>query len=108
MDSRVMTVRFHIDVQQRGVRRARRDFLLDKLTLRTPRPLRCWTYTAASAALALSALASGCASAPPAKAPIYTYEQKLAWIVRLEDQRVLHDPQPAPPPQPVKKSKQKI
>jgi HEAT repeat protein/cyclophilin family peptidyl-prolyl cis-trans isomerase len=108
MDSRVMTVRFHIDVQQRGVRRARRDFLLDKLTLRTPRPLRCWTYTAASAALALSALASGCASAPPAKAPIFTYEQKLAWIVRLEDQRVLHDPQPAPPPQPVKKSKQKI
>ena len=26
-----------------------------------------------------------------------TYEQKLSWILRLEDQRLLHDPlQPAP------------
>src|SRR5450759_5994606 len=38
-------------------------------------------------------LVSGCASVPPApSAPVVTYEQKLGWILRLEDQRVLHDP----------------
>jgi cyclophilin family peptidyl-prolyl cis-trans isomerase/HEAT repeat protein len=64
--------------------------------------------SALSTAVALGLLVTGCATAPPAKAPTFTYEQKLAWIVRLEDQRVLHDPQPAPPPQPVKKPKKAI
>jgi HEAT repeat protein/cyclophilin family peptidyl-prolyl cis-trans isomerase len=59
--------------------------------------------TAAAVVLA----AAGCASAPPAPAikPAAgpTFEQKMAWILRLEDQRVLRDPAPivAPPPAPV-------
>ena len=46
---------------------------------------------------------TACASAPPAAAKTPTpagptFEQKMAWILRLEDQRVLHDPAPAVPP----------
>lgn len=43
---------------------------------------------------------AGCASAPPPApvAPTVTWEQKLSWIVRLEDTRTLRDPQPPPPP----------
>jgi HEAT repeat protein/cyclophilin family peptidyl-prolyl cis-trans isomerase len=42
---------------------------------------------------------------PPPKPPEPTYQQKLSWILRLEDHRVLRDdapppPQPAPPPPP--------
>ena len=33
----------------------------------------------------------------PAQVPRLTWEQKLAWIVRLEDQRILRDPNPLPP-----------
>jgi len=49
---------------------------------------------------------NGCASAPPpapAKPVEPTFEQKIAWILRLEDQRVLRDSAPivAPPPPPV-------
>jgi cyclophilin family peptidyl-prolyl cis-trans isomerase/HEAT repeat protein len=50
------------------------------------------------------ALASGaCASAPPSqpaaavKPPVVTWEEKLGWILRLEDQRILRDPNPPPP-----------
>jgi cyclophilin family peptidyl-prolyl cis-trans isomerase/HEAT repeat protein len=58
-------------------------------------------------------LAASCASAPPAPAAPKTpsgpsFEQKMAWILRLEDQRVLHDPPlppPPPPPPPVKGQK---
>ena len=52
---------------------------------------------------ALALVAAGCASAPPA-APARpagpAFEQKMSWILRLEDQRVLRDPAPivAPPP----------
>ena len=35
--------------------------------------------------------------APPETAPDITPQQKLEWIVRLEDQRVLRDPDPPPP-----------
>src|SRR4051812_10487032 len=50
--------------------------------------------------------ASGCmptSSAPIATTPTapaaaaVTWEQKLGWIVRLEDQRILRDPNPPPP-----------
>jgi cyclophilin family peptidyl-prolyl cis-trans isomerase/HEAT repeat protein len=57
-------------------------------------------------AFALSLVVSACASAPPAPAPVKqagpSFEQKMAWILRLEDQRVLRDPAPpeAPPPPP--------
>src|SRR5215208_863236 len=63
------------------------------------RPMRrfvCLGYAAAGIAL----IAAGCASAPvvvaPPAPPEITWEQKLAWIVRLEDQRILRDPNPAP------------
>ena len=46
--------------------------------------------------------ASACASAPPApnaatvKPPLITWEEKLGWILRLEDQRLIRDPNPPP------------
>ena len=50
------------------------------------------------AAASLFGLLASCATAPPpAPAPV-TFEQKMGWILRLEDQRVLRDP---PPPAPV-------
>jgi HEAT repeat protein len=56
----------------------------------------------------LATVIPGCASAPPAPAPVLVpagppFEQKMSWILRLEDQRVLRDPAPppqAPPPPP--------
>jgi len=55
-----------------------------------------------SAPFVFAVLASSCASAPPPK-PVAApagppYEQKLSWILRLEDQRLLRDPLPPPPP----------
>ena len=49
---------------------------------------------------ALLLAAAGCASAPPATAPLGppTLHDKLGWILQLEDQRVLRDP--AAPPRP--------
>jgi hypothetical protein len=55
--------------------------------------------------------AAACASAPPLPppTPVTTFEQKMAWILRLEDQRVLRDPDPPvavlPPPIPRKGEK---
>ena len=53
--------------------------------------------------------ASGCATppAPAVTAPAIRYEQKLAWILELEDQRILRapSPPPAPPPAPVQTGK---
>ncbi len=48
---------------------------------------------------------AGCASAPPAPvAPVVSFEEKMGWILRLEDRRVLRDepPPPAPVPPPVR------
>jgi cyclophilin family peptidyl-prolyl cis-trans isomerase len=45
----------------------------------------------------VAALAAACATAPPPAAPpppSFTYEQKLGWILYLEDARALRDPQP--------------
>jgi len=55
--------------------------------------------------LAVAALVVGCktlptpapAPAPEPKIPIVTWDQKIAWMVRLEDQRLLRDPNPSPP-----------
>jgi hypothetical protein len=54
-------------------------------------------------AVCLILLGAACASAPPAppKAAVPAgppFEQKMAWILRLEDQRMLRDPAPPPPP----------
>ena len=65
------------------------------------RPFVCIVHAAVCTAL----LAAGCVPAPvvvatpptpPAPAEV-TWEQKIGWIVRLEDQRILRDPNPAPP-----------
>jgi cyclophilin family peptidyl-prolyl cis-trans isomerase/HEAT repeat protein len=56
-------------------------------------------------AVCTALIASACApvSAPVAVAPtpppipVVTWEQKIAWIVRLEDQRILREPNPPPP-----------
>jgi HEAT repeat protein/cyclophilin family peptidyl-prolyl cis-trans isomerase len=61
-------------------------------------------------AVTATLVASACASAPVQKAPAVPepppFEQKMSWVLRLEDQRVLHDTAPvvppAPPPAPVK------
>src|SRR5262245_35047247 len=34
---------------------------------------------------------------PPPQAPSVSYEQKMAWVFQLEDQRLLKLPEPTPP-----------
>ena len=62
------------------------------------------TSLAALVATAIALGASACASAPvvpPTNKPVMQpFEQKLAWILRLEDQRVLRDTAPMVPPAP--------
>ena len=51
-------------------------------------------------ALGIGLLAvAGCATVPPAAPvpPVVTWEEKLGWMMRLEDQRLLRDPNPPPP-----------
>ena len=53
------------------------------------------------AAVLAAVLAGGCASAPPtpASAPKIPFEQKMAWMLQLEDRRILRvELPPAPPP----------
>ena len=57
--------------------------------------------TIRAAAVAATILAGGCASAPPAAAPSpkTSFEQKTAWMLQLEDRRILRvEPPPALPP----------
>ncbi len=56
-------------------------------------PAACRLMPAVAAVL----VAAGCATAPPAKAPGPSFEQKMSWILRLEDQRILQVPPPPPP-----------
>jgi cyclophilin family peptidyl-prolyl cis-trans isomerase/HEAT repeat protein len=48
----------------------------------------------------VAAAYSACASAPPKppEAPVISGDQKMSWILRLEDQRILRAPAPPPPP----------
>jgi len=54
-------------------------------------------------ALGLALVGAGCASvSAPVQAPlpqlqVLTWEDKLGWIMRLEDQRIVRDPNPPPP-----------
>ena len=52
---------------------------------------------------------AGCGSAPPKPviAPTIGADQKMSWILRLEDQRILRAPEPPPPPAPVVATPQK-
>ena len=62
----------------------------------------CSHFSGTLLALTLAFMAAACASAPPApslpppppRPAGPTFEQKMAWILRLEDQRVLRDPPP--------------
>src|ERR671919_2181578 len=51
--------------------------------------------------LCIAVVCASCASAPVVPSvpeiPVVTYEDKLSWIIRLEDQRILRDPNPPPP-----------
>src|SRR4051812_22046840 len=58
------------------------------------------------ATIASAVVATGCmptttaapvAITPTAPPTVVTWEQKLSWILRLEDQRLLRDPNPPPP-----------
>ena len=42
-------------------------------------------------------LISACATAPPPPPPSVSFEQKMAWILQMEDQRILSLPLPPPP-----------
>jgi len=71
-------------------------------------------YVAWTGLITIVALSAACGSAPPPKpvtAPAVATTQKLSWILRLEDRRILRDPAPAPaptpPPEPSPKSKSK-
>jgi cyclophilin family peptidyl-prolyl cis-trans isomerase/HEAT repeat protein len=57
--------------------------------------------------LACASLAAACATAPPPRPPTVPVEEKLGWIVSLEDRRVLRDELPAPavPPPAAKPAK---
>jgi cyclophilin family peptidyl-prolyl cis-trans isomerase/HEAT repeat protein len=65
----------------------------------------CWVVRIELWALAIALAAGACAKAPPApsapapsvRPPAVTWEEKLGWILRLEDQRILRDPNPPPP-----------
>src|SRR5262245_9783168 len=63
-------------------------------------------YTQLLSLGAVAMLCAACASAPPAssttsktsKAPTPSGDQKMTWILRLEDQRILRAPEPPPAP----------
>jgi cyclophilin family peptidyl-prolyl cis-trans isomerase len=57
--------------------------------------------TRSTLGLVLALGASACATVPPPPPPAPpppTFEQKLSWILRFEDQRILRDPAPPPAP----------
>ena len=59
----------------------------------------CWALCLALCALGLALVSAACASVPaPRPEPrVVTWEDKLSWMMRLEDQRILRDPDPPPP-----------
>ena len=63
--------------------------------------LKGWAFIvavlSASCASAPTAAPVPAPSLPPPPIPVVTWEQKVGWIIRLEDQRLLRDPS-APPP----------
>ena len=60
-----------------------------------------------SAVVALP-LVAACASPPPPPPPVVPFDTKMAWIIRLEDQRMLRDPAAPIPPPPAKSGRRTI
>jgi len=61
-------------------------------------------YTSLFGLVIVASLSAACASAPPVvapKAPVIAPDQKMSWILRLENQRILRDPAPPPAPAPI-------
>ena len=58
-------------------------------------------HKARATCLCLALLCGACATAPPLRSslepPVVPWEEKLRWMMRLEDQRLLRDPNPPPP-----------
>jgi cyclophilin family peptidyl-prolyl cis-trans isomerase/HEAT repeat protein len=46
---------------------------------------------------AVCLVVSACATPPPPAPPVITWEEKLEWMMRLEDSRILREPNPPPP-----------
>jgi len=63
--------------------------------------LKAWAFIiAVSSAACASAPTTAAVPAPPSSTPdipVITWEEKLGWILRLEDQRLLRDPNSPPP-----------
>jgi cyclophilin family peptidyl-prolyl cis-trans isomerase/HEAT repeat protein len=72
-------------------------------TLRTATPIRIGRDLLRAGlarwSVAIVVLCAGCASVPvlPPEPRVVTWEDKLPWMMRLEDQRIVRDPNPAPP-----------
>ena len=72
----------------------------------TEGPLYKWArHSTRSIAIGVLLTCAGCATPAPPPAPpapvitaAVTWEQKLRWIMRLEDQRIVRDPNPPPAP----------
>jgi HEAT repeat protein len=79
----------------KGVARARsapRD------TVNRSRALRDGTGKASGWWVCVALLSAACATVPPLpEPPVVTWEDKLGWMMRLEDQRLVRDPNPPPP-----------
>lgn len=58
-------------------------------------------HKARATCLCLALVCGACATAAPPRRvlepPVVTWEEKLRWMMRLEDQRILRDPNPPPP-----------
>jgi cyclophilin family peptidyl-prolyl cis-trans isomerase len=67
------------------------------------------TTVLSSAAILAAMLSGACASAPPRgpQTPAVTADQKIAWMLQLEDQRMLRVPPPAEPPAPASPPRRK-
>jgi cyclophilin family peptidyl-prolyl cis-trans isomerase/HEAT repeat protein len=61
----------------------------------TDEPTKCGGWC--TSVFCLVVLSVSCATPPPPSPPVVTWEEKLEWILRLEDQRILRDPDPPPP-----------
>ena len=69
----------------------------------TPQFRRDFSLSLAAFIVVVSACVAACGGGPPPQVrpeSVATYEQKLGWILRYEDQRVLHDPGPGAAPAP--------